>query len=134
MAQRTIIDDTNSMVGDFPAISSAEEKLTGVLASALTQALRAIIRKMNGQISLGVGTTGHRAGNLDAQYVDVLTPSVADTEFAVPHGLGRLAAGYDVVRRDKAVTVYDSNFGSWNTSLVLLKASVASASIKVRVY
>lgn len=134
MAIRTMIDDRDAMVGDFPDIAAEDGKLTGVLSGALTQAIKAVIRKLNGLISLGTGATGHRAGNLDAQYIDILTPSVANTEFPVPHGLGRLVIGYDVVRKDRAVDIYDSNFGSWNPELLLLKATVASASVKLRVY
>jgi len=134
MAIRTVIDDIDVMVGDFPEINAEDGKLTGILSGALTQAIKALIRKMNGLISLGSGITGHRAGNMDAQFIDILTPSVADTEFVVPHGLNRLVTGYLIVRRDKSVGIYDSNFGSWNANTVFLKADAVSASIKLMLF
>lgn len=134
MAIRTITPDPNAAMGDIPPITLDEGKLSGTTATYLSSALRGIIAKFNGGISLGNGDSGYRAGNLDAQYIDVFTPSVADTEFTVPHGLGRKPIGYDVVRRDKAAIVYDSSGGSWSDTLLFLKCNAASATIKLRVY
>lgn len=134
MAQRTIIPDPDSGMGDIPPIALEEGKMSGPTASYLTSALRTIIEKFNGAISLGNGQSGYRAGNLDAQYIDVFTPSTPDEEFIVPHGLGRKPIGYDVVRRDVACHVYDSSGGSWGKELIYLKCNVASATIKLRVY
>jgi hypothetical protein len=134
MAIRTITPDPNAAMGDIPPITLDEGKLSGTTATYLSSALRGIIAKFNGGISLGNGDSGYRAGNLDAQYIDVFTPSVADTEFTVPHGLGRKPIGYDVVRRDKAAIVYDSSGGSWSDTLLYLKCNVASTTIKLRVY
>jgi len=134
MAQLTKLPDPLAAVGDFPEIAAPDGKLTGILVSALVQAVRNIIQILNRGISLGSGATGYQAGNLDAQYVDMITPGVADTEFEVPHQLGRVPIGYEPVRQDRAVSIYDSNSGSWNDSRLFLKANVASASIKLRVY
>lgn len=134
MIERTVIDDKDVMVGGFPEIPTTSDKLTGTVANALTSAIKALITKVNGLISLGTGESGHRAGNLDAQYIDVLTPSVANTEFSVPHGLKRVIIGYDVVRRDRAAHIYDSSYGSWDDQLIFLKCDVASATVRLRVY
>ena len=134
MAERTLIPDPNAGMGDIPPIALEQGKMSGTTAAYLTSSLRAIIAKFNGGISLGVGSSGYRAGNLDAQYIDVFTPSVADTEFAIPHGLGRKPIGYDVVRKDKACIVYDSSGGSWGEKVFFLKCNAASATIKLRVY
>ena len=134
MAIRELIPDKASGMGDIPPISLQDGKMSGPTASYLTSSLRNIIAKFNGGISLGTGDSGYRAGNIDAQYIDVFTPSVADTEFTVPHGLGRKPIGYEVVRRDKAAIVYDSSGGSWSDSTLYLKCNTASTTIKLRVY
>lgn len=134
MAIRTVIPDPNSSMGDIPPITLEDGKLSGTTATYLSSTLRGMIDKFNGGISLGNGLSGYRAGNLDAQYIDVFTPAVADTEFTVPHGLGRKPIGYDVVRKDKAAIVYDSSGGSWGENVLYLKCNVASTTIKLRVY
>lgn len=134
MAIRTVIPDPDASMGDIPPITLEDGKLSGTTATYLSSTLRGIIDKFNGGISLGNGLSGYRAGNLDAQYIDVFTPGVADTEFAVPHGLGRKPIGYDVVRRDKAAIVYDSSGGSWGDNVLYLKCNTASTTIKLRVY
>jgi hypothetical protein len=134
MAIRTIIPDPDSGMGDIPPIALSQGKLSETTAAYLSGSLRTIIAKFNGGISLGNGQSGYRAGNLDAQYIDVFTPSTPDQEFEVPHGLGRKPIGYDVVRRDKAAIVYDSSGGSWGNDVLYLKCDTASTTIRLRVY
>jgi len=134
MAILTKIPDPNASVGDFPEILAPDGQLTGSVASAITQAVRALMRRLNNGLSLGNGVSGYQAGNLDAQYIDVLTPGVADTAIEVPHDLGRVPIGYEVVRRDKAAVVYDADAGSWNERRFYVKANVASVTVKLRVY
>lgn len=133
MAIRKIIDDGVSGVGDIPPIAIKEGKISESTAAYLSGAVRGLISKINGNISLGTGDSSTRAGNIDAQYIDVYTPG-ADTEFAVPHGLGRKPIGYDVVRKDKAAHVYDSSGGSWGNNIMYLKCDVANVTIKLRIY
>jgi len=134
MAIRTVVPDPDAAMGDIPPISLSEGRMSGPTAAYLTAALRAIISKFNGAISFGNGSSGYRAGNIDAQYIDVFTPSVADTEIEIPHGLGRKPIGYDVVRRDAACIVYDSSGGSWGFDVIYLKCDTANVTIKLRVY
>lgn len=135
MALFTIRDDGVAMLGDVPPIKLSDKgQITPSTAELLSNTLRAIVKKLNGLVFLGTGLNGHRAGNIDAQYIDVLAPSAPNTEFPVVHGLSRVPIGYDVVRKDRAVDVYDSSAGSWTDKLFFLKASVADASIKLRVY
>lgn len=134
MALRTVIPDPSAAMGDIPPIALSDGKMSGPTAAYLTAALRSIIEKFNGAISLGNGSTGYRAGNLDAQYIDVFTPATPDTEIEIPHGLGRKPIGYDVVRRDVACIVYDSSGGSWGNDVIYLKCNTASVTLKLRVY
>jgi hypothetical protein len=134
MAIRTMADEPEGMLGDLVPIVLHQGKLSESAVGLISDTLRGIIKKLNGEVSLGSGTTGRRAGNLSAQYIDHITPSVVDTEFVLPHGLGRTPVGYAVVRRDRAGTVYDSSIGSWNDTLLYLKADVASMTIKLLVW
>jgi hypothetical protein len=133
MAIRTVIPDGQSGVGDIPPIVTIDGKMSQNTAAYISGALRGLIAKLNGQLSFGTGISSTRAGNFDAQYIDVYTPG-ADAEFAVPHGLGRKPIGYDVVRQDKACNVYDSSGGSWGFDTLFLKCDVANCTIKLRVY
>lgn len=127
-------NDPSFLVGGFPAFSETQDKFTSLMAQAVTSAIRTLLGKMNGKISFGNGIPGYRAGNVDAAYWDVLTPSVGDTEFIVRHDLGRVPVGYQVVRADRSVNIYDSSYGSWTDTLMYLKASVASASVKLMIW
>lgn len=96
--------------------------------------IRTAIRQMNGKLSLGgTGVDGTRAGNHDAQVRDIYFPT-ANVEVAILHDLGRVPVGYDVMRRDIACIVYDSNNGSWTEKVVYLKSSAAPVNVKLRVY
>jgi hypothetical protein len=127
-----VVEDGIGSIPQVPPITLDQEgRISAPLAKTLLDVFRSITKALNGHLSLGGGITGHRTGNIDGQYVDFLCPGVANTEFIVPHGLGRVVAGYNVVRQDRAVDVYDSKVGSWSPSLIYLKANVASASIRL---
>ena len=132
MAVRTRIDDSSSMIGEATPLVLVEGKITENQALILSNQIKDITDKINGGIDHGIGVDGHR-GNVDEQHVDVICPPVANTEFAVPHGLGRLPNAYTVVRKDRAVDIYDSSSGSWNDTIIYLKATVASAQVRLRI-
>ena len=97
---------------------------------AITQVnalLAAVAKKFNQGLSMGTGEQGTQAGNLFGQYLEFTSPSVADTEFALPHGLGYTPVGYLVVKRDKAGTLYVSSSGSWKSDTVYFKDSAGTA-------
>jgi len=130
--QLTRLDTGVGMLGDVPDLTLQHGQLTEEAALLLTSRLRELIRKTNRDISLGGGVNGYRAGNLDAQFIDInTTPAVANTEFVVIHGLQRVPVGYLIVRADKACNVYDSSAGSWTESLLYLKCDTAGVTIKI---
>jgi len=134
MAIRTRREDGAGAIGDMPDINLLDGKMSEKTALQVSGKIREIISRINGGWSMGTGVSGYKAGNLDAQYIDVLAPSAANTEFVIPHGLGRRPIGYVVVRSDRAVSVYDSSNGSWGDSLMYLKADTASATIRLLVW
>lgn len=133
MAQLQRTDDKDVMVGDITALKLEEGGLSDQQAVTLVSTVRDLIAKVNGMVSFGSALTGHR-GNLDVAHTDVITPSVANTEFPVVHTLGRVPVGAVLVRRDKVVNIYDSSVGSWTETMIFLKADAASATIKVLLY
>lgn len=134
MAIRRMIRDTSGTVGQLPPINLKEGKFTEKLALALGDKLQEIIDRLNNGLSLGSGSTAHQAGNLNAQYIDVLFPDVINTEIAIPHGLGRVPIGYQVVQRDRWAGVYNSSLGSWSDTTIYLKANTASGTIRLMIW
>lgn len=134
MATRTRLEDGYGAIGQLPDIQLHEGKLTEQLALALSSKIQEIIARANNGWSLGSGSHAHKAGNLDAQYVDVLTPDSANAEFEIPHGLLRRPIGYLVVLSDRSVNVYASSLGSWTSDVFYLKADVASATLRLLVF
>jgi hypothetical protein len=109
-------------------------KLSPQSVEKLRGQVRALVQQFNGRISLGSGEQSTLAGNLDAQYRQVLTPAVADTEFTVHHSLDRLITGYDVVMQDKPGSVYISRQGSWTEDRIYLKINNTSVTLNLRLF
>lgn len=134
MAIRRKLQDGSGSVGQLPPIALKDGKLTEKLALAITDKMGQLIDKFNNGLSLGTGESGYQAGNLDAQFIDVLMPGVADTEIAIPHGLSRVPIGFLVVNKDRACNIYNSSLGSWSNTIMYLKSNVASATIRLLVF
>lgn len=133
MAVAFIEEDADTMLGDIPPISLVDGKLTESQAAQLSQAVRNLISKVNGGLSHGSGATYHK-GNFDEHFVEVLTPSVADTEFPVVVNLGRAVRGVEIALANASANVYTSREGSWTEDLIFLKCTAAGATLRLRVY
>ena len=114
--------------------TNGSDVLPAQAALNLTTSLKELVQKFKGGVSLGGGLAGYKAGNLDAGYADFLAPSVANTEFAVLHRLGRKPIGFLIVFKDASADVYASSFGSWTNRLMFLKCTVASVTMKMLVW
>jgi hypothetical protein len=108
-------------------------KLNPFSVKALQESLSILISNYNGRVNLGDGSSGSRAGNLDAVYVNVVT-GTANAEFPVKHGLERAPIGFAVASIDKAGIVYSSRQQSWTDTTMFLKCSTATTTIRLRVY
>lgn len=100
--------------------------------STLFGAVKSLIDAFNGRISLGDGTTFGWAGNLDAIEVEWVTPDPPNTEFAIPHLLGRVPVRAERTRADRACDVYDSGT-AWTATTLYLKCNTASALVLLRI-
>ena len=105
-----------------PADRGGQRQLIGIL--------RRIGWIFDGRISLGDGTNKE---NLDIDFADITSHAMADTEFAVSHSLGRVPAGYIVVKGNKAGVVYDGAT-VWTTSNIYLKCNVASVALRLIIF
>ena len=101
------------------------------LMTQLNEHSQVIIRKFNGGISFGNGQPGSNAGNLDAIWIDFITPSVPDTQFTIYHPLGRTPTGWSQWRRDKDGGLYDLNSGGWNAEKIYFGCAVASVTMRI---
>lgn len=135
MAVRARLQNGVGMMGEFPKLQhehtpEGEEKISARTMDALNLFLQTLVRKINGLLSFGNGEHASQSGNLDGQWIRLTTPSAANTEFSVPHGLGRTPVDYWQGGGDKAYRLYDSNKGGWNETTVYLKCDVASAQVR----
>lgn len=134
MAVLTIRETGLGFLTELPPLEARDGKLTPFDLVNLYGAMLTLIQAFNGEISLGTGEHGTRAGNLDVQVVEVPFGTVANTETHVPHGLDRVISGYWRVRADRACDVYDGNVGNWNNEKFTVKCSVASAVVTLLVW
>jgi hypothetical protein len=135
MAENKRIRAGSGMIADPPRVRLGDKgELTAFLLSQLNDTLRDVVNSLNGRLSLGDGVQSSWAGNLDGQWIELVTPGVADSEFAVPHGLGKVPSGYLVVRKDQAAHLYDSNVGGWSEDTIYLKCDVVSVTFSIIVF
>lgn len=132
MPRKSRIYNGFGMVGSPPDFQVDQEgNLAASLVSQLNVQSQGLVRKLNGHLSFGNGQPSSNAGNFDAVWIDFLTPSVADTQFAVYHPLGRLPAGVGVWRQDAAAILYDLNIGGWNVEKIYFGCDVGSITFRI---
>ncbi len=93
-----------------------------------------LVRKLNGRLSFGDGSQSSLVGNFYGQFIEFTTPSGADTQFQIDHGLRKSVILRLVMRQDKAGSLYDSNLGGWGPRSVYFKCDVGSVLFKVALF
>lgn len=89
---------------------------------AVIKSLQRTYKILRRNVSYGSLTVGDQNQNMDGYPATVLTPGVANTEFAVSHGLNRIPVGFHVMNKDGATDVYKSTT-AWTTKQIFLKAT-----------
>jgi len=114
------------MIPDMPPITLSEGKLTDQQAAYLTDTVRTLIRGFNGGVSFGDGVNSTQSGNIDGQTKEHYF-AAANTDYEIPHGLGRVPIGIIVldVNVDGAV-VRGNQRGDWNATRLFLRCSQAA--------
>ena len=105
--------------------------LSAQVINSINQFQENVVRKVNGRISFGTGAQSTWAGNIYGQWVEFTTPSSADVEFVVDHGLNSVPFARFVGRQDTGAHLYDSNINSWGPDKIYLKCSEASVLMKI---
>lgn len=113
------------MLPDLGPIVSADGKLSEVQVTALVDAVRSALRAINGKLTFGDGSHSSQSGNIDGHTKEV-TFTNANTDYEVPHGLGRVPIGILVldVNADGAV-VRGGSRGSWSPTRLFVRCNVA---------
>lgn len=125
MAVSTRIFNGIGMIPDLPPVVAADGKLTDTQVAYLTDSIRNIIRAINGKLSLGNGTNSSQSGNVDGQTKEVYFAS-ANTDYEVPHGLGRLPIGILVLNTNAdGAVVRGASQGSWTLTRLFVRCNVA---------
>jgi hypothetical protein len=95
-------------------------------ADNLQAQLDQVTKALSANISFG-STTGNTDGeqNTEGWKATGTTPAVANTEFTVAHGLGRVPMGFIVLLIDKAGIIY-KGATAWTDTDIFLKCNVAS--------
>ena len=71
--------------------------------------------------------------NFNAKTVSITDTGSANTDFAVAHTLKKIPTGYLLISNNKAGYVYNGS-GTWTTSAIYLRHSVANAAITVIIF
>lgn len=112
-------------VVDMPPITLAEGKLTDQQAAYITDSIRSLIRAFNGGISFGDGSNSSLSGNIDGQTKEFYFAS-ANTDYEIPHGLGRPPIGVITLDVNVDGAVVRGNLrGDWNANRLFLRCSRA---------
>lgn len=113
------------MIADIPPVLTTDGKLTDRQIADITSALRSLIRAVNGRLSFGDGSNSSQSGNVDGHTKEVTFVS-ANTDYEVPHGLGRVPIGVIVLstNADGAV-VRGASQGSWSATRLFVRCNVA---------
>jgi hypothetical protein len=132
MARRQLVKTgTGLLTAPIRIVIGDEGNLTDQAIVAINNNMDEAYRKINGQLTFGDGSQSSWAGNFFGQWIEFLTPSVADTEFAVDHGLGYTPVGRIVMRQDAAGQLYDSNIFGWGSDTVYFKCDVGDVLMKI---
>lgn len=116
---------------DEPApIALQEGKITAQVATYVSQLLLTVVKKLNGLLTLGDGTTYSWSGNIDGQWIDVVYPSTPNTELVVRHGLKRVPTEVFHGTPTAACSFY-SDRSSWTRNEVRLKCDTASVTVRL---
>jgi hypothetical protein len=118
-------------VGAFPEPSYIVPDKDGKIGSdallLINNYFIGLSKKINGGISFGAMNQAAQTGNIDGQAIKFTTPSVADTEFSIAHGLGRVPVFTFQFCINKNATIYASQYESWTKDTIKLKCSAATA-------
>lgn len=125
MAASKRISNGVGMLPDLPPVASVDGALTDTQVNSIVEGVRQLLRAVNGRMSFGNGVHSSQSGNIDGHTKEVTFVS-ANTDYEIPHGLGRVPIGMIVldVNLDGAV-VHGGSRGSWSDTRLFARCNVA---------
>lgn len=130
MAESKRIFNGVGMIPDMPPVQSDGGKLTDTQVGYVVDTMRNILRTVNGRLSFGDGSHSSQSGNIDGQTKEVTFVN-ANTDYEVPHGIGRVPIGIVLldINVDAAV-VRGGSQGSWSASRLFVRCNVAGTTAR----
>lgn len=130
MATSKRIPSRVGMIPELPKIIIAEGGLTNQQIAVIADTLRNIIRAINGRLTFGDGTRSGHSGNIDGQIKEVTFVS-ANTNYEVPHGLGRVPIGIIVLSADAdGAVVRSADLDNWGVTTLYVRCNVAGTTAR----
>lgn len=134
MANRPILDNGLGSIGTFPPLISTQDgKLSEQQLAYLSSAIQSLAGALNGQLSLGNGDQGTRAGNIFAQWMTVFF-TTANVKVEIPHGLGKVPTDVFIGLPDKAAKFYTPDRGSWTPDLLYVTCDTSAVTARLLVF
>lgn len=126
MANSPRIFNGVGMLADLPPIGAVVDgRLTDAQVTSITDAIRLLVRTLNGHLSFGNGAHSSQSGNIDGHTKQVVFTN-ANTDYEVPHGLGRTPIGIIVLDVDAdGAVVRGGSRGSWSPTRLFARCNVA---------
>lgn len=113
-----------------PQLSENANKPLTKLWRVLQQYWQRLAITVNGNIEFGNPTSG--PANIRGNWVSVVTPGAANTDFTVTHNLGRAVVGYIVMTKSAACDVYTSPTANANpTTQFILRATATTVTLTI---
>jgi hypothetical protein len=99
-----------------------------------------LVRAINGGISLGgpfgrrvrAGVEDNNGSNIEGSWFIGQTPAAPDTDFTIPHKLGRVPVGYLVLSIDAPGIIY-KGVNAWTNFSITLRCSTSNTNVTVLV-
>lgn len=87
-------------------------------------------------VNTTTNATTYTRENVDNWPVQFTSGAVANVEFAVNHGLGRIPIGFEVSWRDKAGHIYQgpATGTAWTKTQIFIKTDIATLTALILVY
>jgi hypothetical protein len=113
------------MLPDLGPVASVNGSLTDTQVNSIVDSVRGLIRALNGRLTIGNGVHSTQSGNIDGHTKEVTFVN-ANTDYEIPHGLGRVPIGFIVLdtNADGAV-VHGGSRGSWSDTRLFARCNVA---------
>lgn len=90
---------------------------------------------INSGIDFGLSTETNittYTGNMGGQWRNVTTPAGANTEFAIPHDLGRVPSHYHyIMEKDGNIYQLPDTGTAWTTTQIFVKCSASSSKLRI---